>query len=71
MSRTRAQRRFRKQGYTYEKAFLKEPTMFPGDKVIFVSKGHRTSWREARDYLFPGEVIRPVAHTYIHKGGKP
>ena len=70
MNRTRAQRRLRKQGYTYEVALLKEP--FPWVvKVIVISKGHRSSWREHRRYLFEGEVIRPIAHTYIHKGGKP
>lgn len=69
MKRTRAQRRLRRKGYTYEVTYLKEPFLLT--KLILIVKGHRSSWREHRPYLLDGEVIRPVGTTYIHNGKKP
>ena len=72
MNRTKAQSKLRKRGYTYEIAYLSEP--FKGryaKMLILIVKGHRTSWRENRNHLMAGEVIRPVATTYLHNGRKP
>lgn len=66
--RTRAQRRLRGKGFTYETTYLKDDL---APKIIHISKGHRSSWRSYRPYLQEGEVIRPIAVTYIHKGRKP
>ena len=70
MNRTRAQRRYRKKGYTHEIAYLKEPfptRYFKGLIYLVSPQRHKTH----RPYLLPGEVIRPVAVSYIHNGGKP
>jgi len=72
MNRTKAQSKLRKRGYTYEIAYLSEP--FKGryaKMLILIVKGHRTSWRENREFLNHGEVIRPIATTYLHNGRKP
>lgn len=69
---TRAQRRYRRQGYTFEIAtwgvwsrHLKKGS------PIFIMKGRDYSWRYFRKGLMPGEVIRPIAATYLHNGRKP
>lgn len=72
MNRTRAQRHYRRNGYTYEIAYLKEP--FGRNRyhklLILIVKGHRTSWRENRKHLSEGECIRPIAVTYLNNGRK-
>jgi hypothetical protein len=71
--RTRAQRRYRRKGYTYEIAYLREP--FDRNRyhkvLILIVKGHRTSWRENREHLMEGEFVRPIAVTYLNNGRKP
>jgi hypothetical protein len=70
MNRTRAQRREHKRGYTHEVVFLKNSLQLPGGRkpIYLCSPQQHKSYRP---HLLPGEVIRPVATTYIHKGRKP
>lgn len=72
MTRTRAQRRYRKQGYMWEVAPLANPHPWI-PKLIVIHKPGEWGWRSYRPHLldFLGETIRPVAQHYIHKGGKP
>jgi hypothetical protein len=69
--RTRAQRRYLRQGYTWEIATLRHvhPTV---PKLVVIHKSS-SSWREYRPHLieYLHEVIRPICKIYIHKGGKP
>jgi hypothetical protein len=69
--RTRAQRRYRRAGYTWEIATL-QPVSQHGPRLIVIHKAS-SSWREYRPYLldFIHEVIRPICKQYIYKGGKP
>lgn len=69
--RTRAQRRYRRRGYTWEVATLR-PTSRHSPKLVVIHKAS-TSWRSYRPYLneWLGEFIRPICKHYIHKGGKP
>jgi len=70
--RTKAQRRYRKQGYTWEIAPLRNPFQHT-PKTIVIHKSGPWGWRSYRPHLldFLGETIRPICKHYIHKGGKP
>jgi hypothetical protein len=71
MNRTRAQQRYRRQGYTFEISQLRNPLM-RSPKTILIRKGASDSWREWRRYCAAmGETIRPICKHYIHNGGKP
>jgi hypothetical protein len=72
VNRTRAQRRYRRKGYTWEIAPLRNPSPST-PKLVVIHKPGQWGWRSYRPYLldFMGEVIRPVAKHYIHNGGKP
>lgn len=69
MNRTRAQRRLRRKGYTWEMGFLSSKTLW--GKQPWIISGGNVSWRIARHNLFPGEVIRPIAAHCLHNGRKP
>jgi hypothetical protein len=81
VKRTRAQQRLRRKGYTHESAPLRQDPLQERlgiPKVIFIFKsgsqhngGPDTPRKIWRDYQLPGDVVRPVAKHYIHKGGKP
>lgn len=70
--RTRLQRRYASQGYTWEITTMK-PTSPNVPKLIVIHKSGPYGWRSYRPYLlkFMGEYIRPIGTTYIHKGRKP
>lgn len=71
MNRTRAQRRYRRKGYTWEIASLAPNPYTP--KLIVIQKSGPWGWRSYRPYLldFLDEQIRPIAVQYIHNGRKP
>ena len=69
--RTRAQRRYRRQGFTFELTELRNPFK-RRPKTIHILKGSSSSWRWWRDNSWNAdEVIRPIAKHYIHNGRKP
>jgi hypothetical protein len=70
--RTKAQRRYRKQGYTWEIAPLRNPFRHT-PKTIVIHKSGPYGWRSYRPHLldFLGETIRPICKHYIHNGRKP
>lgn len=81
MNRTRAQRRLRRKGYTHETTMLRpgrleESLGIPKLILIFESGrqhngGPDTPRKIWRDYLLPGDVVRPVGKHYIHNGKVP
>lgn len=70
-TRTRAQRRFRRMGYTWEISTLTPCAYAP--KVILIQGTGPWGWRSYRDHLidYLGEQVRPIAVSYIHNGRKP
>ena len=70
--RTKAQRRYRRQGYTWEIAPLRNPFKY-NPKLVVIHKPGPYGWRSYRAHLLGiyDEVIRPIAKHYIHKGKKP
>jgi hypothetical protein len=82
VNRTRAQRRYRRQGYDTEITRLRRDPVEERlgiPKLILLTQswtshngGPDTPRHHRRDAgLLPGEIIREVGKTYIHKGGKP
>jgi hypothetical protein len=70
MKRTRAQRRWRRKGYTHELIQLRSDV--PGKPRLSYLIGSQESWRQQRKFgLLIGMPVRPVCQQFLHNGRKP
>lgn len=70
MKRTRAQRRWRRKGYTHEAAYWSAQ----GSKrqpYNFILVLRPSSVGYFKKHQQPDDWIRPISPQFIHKGGKP
>lgn len=68
MKRTRAQRRWRRKGYTHEVGNW--DTIGRPYHYLLVVRPETAAYFRKHPAL-PGDFVRPVAQQLIHKGGKP
>lgn len=68
--RTRAQRRYRRNGYTHEMTPLRPQK--DGELRLSYLIGKSGSWRAERSFgLMIGMPVRPICTQFLHNGRKP